>query len=97
MWSKRVAKWLDEVFSEGANRWCQPPRPQACVEGGVGECALAGSRARSHRPASAHSQGRECALADAPLSTRVFAGAFGAYLHVEVKIHFSGVKKGIRM
>ncbi len=37
------------------------------VVGAVGECALAGSRVRTRRPESAHSQARKCALIFHPL------------------------------
>ena len=37
---------------------------QACVGRGKNECALAGLRPRTLGPVSAHSRGRECALAN---------------------------------
>ena len=57
------------------------PLPEVPVEGCAGECALAGLRVRTHRAESAHSQGRECALANRRKYSNKSSSIHNATLH----------------
>ena len=48
---------------------CNPTALQIPVEGDENECALTGLRLRTHKPASAHSRARDCALSGASVDT----------------------------